>query len=368
MDTDIQKPQSHVFITGAYRSGTTLLQHLLDGHSALATFPVENCIFRDYLFADRLPNPRARSLRHLGPLMERRDFQGVLDVVFSNEKLDLPLHERTPLSGSMGDQVIYRPFDREKFARLFPEFLADLSREEAGLEIEDVFDAYNAAFFEALGFTDVGRKKYLVNKCPEKGCCIDCYLTRFPTARIIHIVRDPRAVIASHKAGLPKRALFPHKRFFQHVDIAHDAMSIMHDYGDCNRVLFMKYENLVQNIEVEMRRVAEFLDIAFDECLLQPTILGEDWTSNTSFSSGRTSSASVYTGNVSKYTAKLNELELWYTEAVCEDAMEQLGYALTKPAGNIEELRRRYKIRSITSLRTHWFRGKRNLVRTLSAR
>ena len=54
----------HIAITGMYRSGTTLLHHLLDGHPLLKVFPVENCILRDYLFADLLPHRNKRYLGH----------------------------------------------------------------------------------------------------------------------------------------------------------------------------------------------------------------------------------------------------------------------------------------------------------------
>lgn len=362
MNQAIQKPRSHVFITGAYRSGTTLLHHLLDGHPALATFPVENCIFRDYLFARLLPNPKARNLDALTPLMRGADREGILKLIFGNQKLDLPLHEDIVLSGSTGNQVVRTRFDRARFAETLLDCLADPADGAGELDVKDVFDAYNAAYLTAVGDHDVASKRYLVNKCPEKGCCIEYYLAHFPTARIVHMLRDPRAVIASHKAGLPQKAFFPYKRFFQHVDIANDGMEACETYQDCDRVLFVRYEDLVTDIEQVMRRVAGFLQIDFDETLLQPTILRQPWASNTSFLGERTEANHVYAGNVDKFRKKLNELELQYIESVCNDAMRRRGYVVAPPHAKLGILKRRYMVRSVLSLRTHWFRTRRKLV------
>jgi predicted AAA+ superfamily ATPase len=40
-----------VFIGGLRRSGTTLLQRLLDGHPELLVYPLEDCIIRDFYYA-----------------------------------------------------------------------------------------------------------------------------------------------------------------------------------------------------------------------------------------------------------------------------------------------------------------------------
>ena len=55
--------------TGMYRSGTTLLHHLLDAHVELNVFPVENCVIRDTLFQHQLPHASKRSLEPLTQLI-----------------------------------------------------------------------------------------------------------------------------------------------------------------------------------------------------------------------------------------------------------------------------------------------------------
>lgn len=355
-------PLSHVFITGAYRSGTTLLHHLLDGHPDLTVFPVENCLFRDYLFAYDLPHARARSLRHLEPLMVRRNIDGITAAILRNDKLDLPLHERLFLSGSLGDQVLHRHFDRDRFVRVFRDFLANLPSERE-FTLRNLFDAYHVAYAAARGDDGSSSRRYLVNKCPEKGCCIDVYLSTFEDARIVHMVRDPRAVIASHKAGLPRAALFPYRRFFHHVEIVNAALRACAKFERDPRVLSVKYEDLISDTRAQMNRITEFLDVAFSENLLRPTILGEDWVSNSSFSVQRRATTAIHSSSISQFVDKLNQMELAYVESVCAEAMARMGYQRQSPDLDMAGFRRRYALQSILDWRTHWFRARRKASR-----
>ena len=43
-----------VFIGGVRRSGTSLLQRLLDGHRQLLVYPFEDCIIRDSAFENHV--------------------------------------------------------------------------------------------------------------------------------------------------------------------------------------------------------------------------------------------------------------------------------------------------------------------------
>ena len=119
----------HVAITGVYRSGTTLLHHLLDGHPLLKVFPVENCVLRDSMFADLLPNSRQRSLKQFFNQIKKRGLgPEAVEFIMTHEKLGLPLTEEILLSGSMGDQKVSQNFDEKVFKGKLTSYFNEISK------------------------------------------------------------------------------------------------------------------------------------------------------------------------------------------------------------------------------------------------
>ena len=105
--------QQQILITGMYRSGTTLLHHLLDGHHALTVFPFENCIFRDSIVAGQLPFPKQRSIQPLLDFIQAEKTDDAIAYILGHEKLKLALGKELVLKGSVGDQKIAQEFDFE---------------------------------------------------------------------------------------------------------------------------------------------------------------------------------------------------------------------------------------------------------------
>ncbi len=348
--SEFNKSGKYIFITGAYRSGTTLLHHLLDGHPDLMVFPVENCIFRDFLYYHLFPNPRERNLNSLREGLKTKNIDKIVGVILSNDKLSLPLTKTIVLRGSTGNQEVYTDFDRSKFCSSFREILMLLSRDKGSFTIRDIFIAYNAAYFLSIGYS-LKDKKYIINKCPEKGHCITYYLNNFPGSKVIHIIRDPRACIASLKGDLSQNAFLPYSYFFHQISIANDSLKNYHEFRSYREVYCLRYEDLVSNPEKEMRAVAKFLGIPFNNFLLRPTILGYPWRSNTSVDPERKTDTNIYIGNIQKYKQKLNGLELKCIEILCKDMMIRSGYRLDYDDldNNVNKLRLIYLGKSLFS-------------------
>jgi len=314
-----------LFITSAYRSGSTLLHHLLDGHPELAVFPVENCIYRDMLAYRIFPNPRKRNLNRLKILLEHQAVDDIIEYFFDHEKLSLPLASTIVLEGSTGNQSVDNAFDTEAFRVNFRNLLGEHVRGGRLMDAKIIFDAYNRAYFTAVGLTDELKIKYRVNKCPEKGHLINFYLDTYPQSRVLHIIRDPRAVMASHKAFIPRDAVMPAGRFFAQAAIARDSLRNYGRFREHPRVHGLRYEDLVTSPEDVMRQVSNFLNIEFHDSLLQPTILGKLWGQNSSFIRKKTNT-SIDSSKLKGYLRKLNGLELYYIEKYCRKEMAECGY------------------------------------------
>ncbi len=99
-----------------------------------------------------------------------------------------------------------------------------------------------------------------VEKTPMHVQVIDRIFERFPNARIIFVVRDGRdAVVSMRKRyGNYERGL---KRW---LDDNRDGLKWIND----DRVMMLKYEDLVRNYEEFMPRVCEFIGEEFEEDML----------------------------------------------------------------------------------------------------
>ncbi len=209
------------FIIGLPRSGTTLLSVMLANHPevCLGASSVGMALVRAYRrFLHRLQR---------GKKSPEEVFRSVLQESYKKRLL--------PLFG--GEKWLA---DRE----LFPDFL------ERQLRV----------FAERQG------KSLWGDKTPDLNFHLAEIDQMLPSARFIHLVRDPRS-----------NALSLHRR--QHYDLAlaaqrwreinglAEAQAVL--YGG-DRFLSVKYEDLLLDTERVMRRVCAFLGLAFDESVLKP--------------------------------------------------------------------------------------------------
>ncbi len=306
-----------LFATGMFRSGTTLLARMLDMHPQIAlasdAFQPTLKAFRDAI-AVRCAEGRPAELG--GPLD---------DYYFRAEKLDLMRAiQDTPLDLPVGDLSI--PALREELAtyshELSPKLLdhlhlvagesfSDLMR----TGIEAVERAYGGPEATVVGFKTTWSSEFVPH-----------ILDAFPTAKAIEIVRDPRAVCASRIAsvgGYPWLFLVRQWRKLAALAFAHAHAGARH----ADRVLVVRYEDLVLAPEREVQRICAFLDIPFDEALVRAEGFrdgdGTVWQGN---SSHFTSMRRFDRGPLDKWRDVLSARETEYIERLCLPEMGLFGY------------------------------------------
>jgi sulfotransferase family protein len=252
-----------VLICGHQRSGTTLLQNLLDGHPQLLLLPSEGTYFTSFAYVARAaPSENA---------LDRFAEEWIARLVDPN----FAPHFRLGKSDSSRNPAV-------AFARaLFGWHAALRTRVEPKLA---------ALLAVAAAFKSTAAPRTAPAIWVEKTPQNERHTTRFAPlerARFIQLVRDPRATFAS-LAELYRSA------GSGAFDAAEHARSIgrslrlasVNARRLAGRYLVVRYEDLIARPADEIERVRRFLDVPADPALLVPTAGGQAVRANSSFRAG----------------------------------------------------------------------------------
>jgi hypothetical protein len=304
--------QRACFIAGQAKSGTTLLVALLDSHPELLVLPEETAYFPTIL-TKYAPRGRRAQFDYLTK-------QSLSNVLFGG-----------PCKWGKRN---YSMFPREKFLETFERAAFDPANAQEDLLVLMV-KAYAAT---------VGRSLHTISrwveKTPRNRDHIDAILTRFPHAKILVTLRDPRAILAAQIALEKTRQT---GRFSTYYVIAHWrvaarlARRVRH--GDVPG-LVVRYEKLVREPAKTMEEVCAYLEIDFDpDTVLTPTKMGQFWSGN---SAAHINFSQISTEPVTRWERELSEDEIGWVEWHCRDLMPEFGY---EPRLSRRELR--YFVRPI---------------------
>ena len=289
--------QRACFIAGQAKSGTTLLVALLDSHPELLVLPEETAYFPTVLTKYA---PRGR----------RAQFDYLTKKSLSNVLFGGPC--------KWGKRN-YATFPREQFLATFERAAFDPANAQEDLLVLMV-KAYAATLGRSLD--TVAR---WVEKTPANRNHVSAILTRFPDAKILVTLRDPRAILAAQIALEKTRQT---GRFSTYYVIAHWRVAArlakrVRD-GDVPG-LVVQYENLVHQPARTMHEVCSYLEIKFDpDTVLTPTKVGQFWSGN---SAARANFSKISTEPVARWQRELSEDEIGWVEWHCRDLMPEFGYA-----------------------------------------
>jgi hypothetical protein len=305
------------FIAGQAKSGTTLLVALLDSHPELLVLPEETAYFPTVL-------------TKYGPRGRRAQFNYLTKQSLSNVLFGGPC--------KWGKRN-YSTFPRQKFFETFERTAFDPANEREELLVLMV-KAYAATLGRSLD--TITR---WVEKTPANRNHINAIFTRFPEAKILVTLRDPRAILAAQIALEKTRQT---GRFSTYYVIAHwrVAAKLARRIREGEvRGFVVQYESLVRQPSRTMEEVCAYIDIHFDPgTVLIPTKVGHFWSGN---SAARVNFSEISTEPVTRWERELSEDEIGWVEWHCRDLMPEFGY---EPRLSRRELR--YFLRPVRGERT----------------
>jgi hypothetical protein len=282
--------ETPIFIGGYPRSGTTLLTSLLDSHPDLLVYPRETQFFKQVL-----------------PLFRRdpalaRDFL-IWDTAQSS-------WYATHLYGEGKDVGQFQAHLRALFAQL-------------GGSPKALLQAIMLAHAEVTG---QAHKRAWVEKTPHNELFATTIFGWFPNAKLIYIVRDPRATFASVR-GFQKIMRQPQMSALRFC--AEWRTSLLTNRRNVLRfpTLTVKYEDLVEAPQVAIGDICSFLGITFQDSLLQPTFDGADFTGFSSYSSFATQFKTIDRSSLAKWKEVLPPQDVRTIDYLLARDLAALGYA-----------------------------------------
>jgi sulfotransferase family protein len=327
--------QRACFIAGQAKSGTTLLVALLDSHPELLVLPEETAYFPTVL-TKYAPRGRRAQFDYLTK-------QSLSNVLFGG-----------PCKWGKRN---YATFPREKFLQTFERAAFDPATAHEDLLVLMV-KAYAATLERS-----VDTVTRWVEKTPANRNHVRAIVSRFPDAKILVTLRDPRAILAAQIALEKTRQT---GRFSTYYVIAHWRVAAKLARRVRNGEvpgLVVQYERLAHEPARTMQEVCEYLEINFDpNTVLTPTKIGQLWGGN---SAARVNFSQISTEPVARWERELSKDEIGWVEWHCRDLMPELGY---EPRLGRRELRsfvrpvrgerpREYLKSRAYSLRDDWMRG-----------
>ena len=301
-----------LFVVGADRSGTTLLRSLLSAHSAIAVTPETHFL----TWAEN-----KGGLEREAPANFERFWRHYTDSIRFKD-LDVDAGRCRALIDGQGAPT-YRA----------------------------IFGALLAAYGERTGKPRVGEKT------PNHVHHLARLLAWFPEARVVVLRRDPRAVVASqlrspwvqNRITPPslRRGLLVGSRPYEFAACVEGWARIYEEVvpvweGD-PRVLLVSYEELVGDVEGELRRVCAFLEEPFERAMVArrtsetvPVPAGTAEIGDEAWRAWRrehhaSTLRPVSSAAVDKWRGELEESEIAAIEGRCGRGMEAGGYAFSAP-------------------------------------
>jgi len=256
-----------VFIAGNAKSGTTLVQSLLDGHPSLSVIPIELKFFKfarlPSLPPGNMPPPEHPEWKTPIPREEWGYRQLKKEILSHSDVKDLVNGEGISRNVKLSDEKI----DRKKI-------VDDFVKSECGSQKDTYISIIKSIVSSIQGISHGGVP---VVKNPHLEEYAQELKSWFPEAKFVHVLRNPYANIYSLRKG---RRSTPRLRnnFYRPTAKSHYFMERNLRYVEGYEVF--RFEDIVLDTECTIERLARHVGIEPHSSLLHPTILGEPWGGN----------------------------------------------------------------------------------------
>ena len=310
-----------IFIVGYIHTGTSLLKSMLRRSSTLFVAAGETHFYQDL----------NRNRRRFADLDDPQIFR---DFVYHITAL---AYLGTKRANERADAYSLATFNLTE--EQFEQLLANVGQVAATVPIAERHISLFALVMDELTRLN-GRERWL-EKSPEHVYFLQDILRVNPEARVIELVRDPRAALSSRKhrrtdewldAKEVQEQLTPDRStnydtiidsymWKESIDSARDARQ---KYP--GRVLTVRYEDMVSDPQTTIPHICRFLGLPF-----QPEFLQVGWINATSKTAGNTNEG-ISRAAVDRWKESLTPEEIYVCQIVLRRELKEFGYSF-EPTG-----------------------------------
>jgi len=262
-----------VFIVGCGRSGTTLVKSILNAHPLIYISP-ETFFFSSITGKGSTLLSREDRINHL------LSCWWIKDMKATRESIEQCMRE-----------------DNQEWNEIFLALLGSIVKEE-GI-------------------------KLFGEKTPQHIRVANKLLTMYKDCKILHVVRDPRAVFSSY-LSVPVGT----NQVSSVISEWSSAIKIHKELEDNPRYFSLKYEDLVINPATEMGEVCKFLDITYDSAML--SFFSRKETGYAPEQTHHKSTLSpVFNSSINSWKQKLRKTDIGMLDKYLGKQIIMMGYELT---------------------------------------
>ena len=264
-----------VFIVGVGRSGTSLLQSMLNAHSEMSFIP-ETHFLRKYVFKS-------------STVVDAKNIDSIIET-FNND--DDFLRARIP-----AEQIV-----------------------KIGMEYVDIYDALLAVYLKRKG------KEIIGDKDPRNIDFLSQLNAFYPEGKVIHMIRDPRDVVLSRtKADWSKGRPFYLHAYMYITQIKRGRRLGKEKYGIDYKEIF--YEDLIGDPVKVLNELCEFLNVNFEEKMLDFSNSAKELVDKGEMQWKKETIGPLLVGNMNKWKRELTEEQIGLIQCVCKPVFNKNMYS-----------------------------------------
>lgn len=266
----------NIFIVGVGRSGTSLLQSMLASHSEFAFLP-ETIFIRRYL------------------------------VAFRNKSLNYKALEN----------FISQDTYLDRLQKQLKEKL--LSQAEKSLDLKKLYKCFILNFSKD--------KIFVGDKDPRLIEFMEFIDSLVETAYIVHIIRDPRDIIASKK----KADWSKHYSIYRHIFASMVQPRLAQIFSSkVSNYFELRYEDLINNPEKQLRSIMNFLGLDYEDKMLNFSAAAQSLVAQDEMSWKKETLGPLLSDNTGKGQKELSFYEVYLIEKLCQESFKRNSYSLSK--------------------------------------
>ena len=301
---------NYLFVTGMIRSGTTLLEKVVNSHENINVlsqpFPL---LFRDI----------------------KLKFFKKINYPCNNLPLNNLFFEEYYTQTQLNDFLLKYQIEKNDLKKIFMKMQGWSGQATNIKNINKIIDTYKKANL-------IDTHKYLLQSIVNKNSIflgskevlaeefIPFYLQN--EIKIILIIRDPRDVINSIYTGRGSEYAGENRSILFHLRNWRKSVAIANSHKKNKNILILRYEDFIKNSKLVLDNISSFLSLKrFNAEKLKYEIKdnnGKVWVGNSSFNN----KSGIDPNNKEKYKTNLETNIISLIEKVCEPEMRTFNYAL----------------------------------------